>query len=225
MFAPWIASARQIAAPMPRVPPVTRATRPSSLLPARSTFWLSCVVAIPFSPLSPRAAWGCCCSAIRALAEPLGEVGPDLLARPRAGHETDVAAGPVEVRDVLAADHVEQRERALARRDVVRARGDDEHVLVDLAQVDPFAADPHALAHEAVLLVHERDPLPVRLARERRVVGHPARHRPGGGRVESAAPGPDALPQAPGRRPGGRDRPSHLVLGGHRAGPHPGAEL
>src|SRR3954463_13536479 len=137
MFAPWIASARQIAAPMPRVPPVTRATRPSSLLPARSTFWLSCVVAIPFSPLSPPAAWGCCSPATRALAEPLGEVGPDLLARPRAGHQADVAAGPVEVRDILAADHVEQRERALARRDVVRARGDDEHVLIDLAQVDP----------------------------------------------------------------------------------------
>src|SRR3954470_23787425 len=164
MFAPWIASARQIAAPMPRVPPVTRATRPSSLLPARSTFWLSCVVAIR-SVLSLRVLRGvrCCCSAIRALAEPLGEVGPDLLARPRAGHEADVAAGPVEVRDVLAADHVEQRERALARRDVVRAGGDDEHVLVDLAQVDALAADPHALAHEAVLLVHERDPLPVRL--------------------------------------------------------------
>src|SRR4051794_25315006 len=172
MFAPWIARARQIAAPMPRVPPVTRATRPSSLLPARSTFWLSCVVAIR-SLLSLRVLRGCCCSAIRALAEPLGEVGPDLLARPRAGHQADVAAGAVEVRDVLAADHVEQRERALARRDVVRAGGHDEHVLVDLAQVDALAADPHALAHEAVLLVHERGPLPVRLGRERRGGGPP----------------------------------------------------
>src|SRR3954462_11968988 len=222
MFAPWIASARQIAAPMPRVPPVTRATRPSSLLPARSTFWLSCVVALPFSPLSPRAAWGCCCSAIRALAEPLGEVGPDLLARPRAGHQADVAAGPVEVRDTLAADHVEERQRALARRDVVGAGGDDEHVLVDLAQVDALAADPHALAHEAVLLVHERDPLPVRLVRERRVVGHPARHRLVGVGLEVAARVPDALPQAPVGRPVVRDRLHHLVrevdrAAGHRA--------
>ena len=32
--APWLARLRQIAAPMPRVPPVTKATRPSSLLPA-----------------------------------------------------------------------------------------------------------------------------------------------------------------------------------------------
>src|SRR3712207_7917607 len=42
----WMASARQIAAPMPRVPPVIKATRPSSLLPARVTLVASCVVAI-----------------------------------------------------------------------------------------------------------------------------------------------------------------------------------
>src|SRR5919202_4172477 len=177
MFAPWIASARQIAAPMPRVPPVTRATRPSSLLPTRSTFWLSCVVAIVslLSQVLPG-----CCLAVRALAEPLGEVGPDLLARARAGHEADVAAGPVEVGHVLAADHVQQRQGPLARGDVVGAGGDDEHVLVDVAQVDPLAADAQALAHQAVLLVHERDPLPVRLARERRDFGHPPPHRPVG---------------------------------------------
>src|SRR4051812_42183362 len=198
MFAPWIASGRQIAAPMPRVPPVTRATRPSSLLPARSVFWLSCVVAMR-SVLSLRVLRGSCCSAIRALAEPLGEVGPDLLARPRAGHEADVAAGPVEVRHVLAADHVEQRQRALAGRDVVRAGGDHEHVLVDLAQVDALAADPHALAHQAVLLVHERDPLPVRLARERRGVGPPPRPRPGGVGVLNAPPDPQLLPPPPRR--------------------------
>src|SRR3954451_13647048 len=110
MFAPCAASARQIAAPMPRVPPVTSATRPSSLSPTRAAFWLSCVVAMSSLPSSLSG----CSLAVRALAEPLGEVGPDLLARPRAGHEADVAAGPVEVRDVLAADHVEQRKRALA---------------------------------------------------------------------------------------------------------------
>src|SRR3954464_220621 len=168
MLAPWAASARQIAAPMPRVPPVTGATRPSSLSPTRAAFWLSCVVAMSSLSLSLPLA-------VRALAEPLGEVGPDLLARPRAGHEADVPAGPVEVRHVLAADHVEQRQRALARGDVVRAGGDHEQVLVDLAQVDALAADPQALPDEAVLLVHVGDPLPVRLARERRVVRHPPR--------------------------------------------------
>src|SRR3954449_10831848 len=145
MLAPCCASARQIAAPMPRVPPVTSATRPSSLSPTRATFWLSCVVAIC---LSLRLSL-----AVRALAEPLGEIGPDLLARPRAGHEADVPAGPVEVRDVLAAHHVEQRQRALARGDVVGPGGHDEHVLVDLAQVDALAAQAQALAHKAVLLV------------------------------------------------------------------------
>src|ERR671933_2502306 len=143
MFAPWIASARQIAAPMPRVPPVTRATRPSSLLPTRSTFWLSCVVAIVslLSQVLPG-----CCLAVRALAEPLGEVGPDLLARARAGHEADVAARPVEVRDVLAADHVEQRKGALARGDVVGAGGADEDVVVGVVQVEAPPAEPAALA-------------------------------------------------------------------------------
>src|SRR3954452_25529457 len=152
MLAPCAASARQIAAPMPRVPPVTSAVRPSSLSPTRATFRLSCVVAMSLSlPLSSLA--------VRALAEPLGEIGPDLLAPPRAGHEADVPAGPVEVRDVFAADHVEQRQRALARGDVVRAGGDHEHVLVHLPQVDALAADAQALADQAVLLVHERDPV------------------------------------------------------------------
>src|SRR6185295_234083 len=127
MFAPCAASARQIAAPMPRVPPVTSATRPSSLSPTRAAFWLSCVVAMSLSPSYPLA--------VRALAEPLGEVGPDLLARPRAGHEADVPAGPVEVRHVLAADHVEQRQRALARGDVIGPGGDDQDVLVDVAEI------------------------------------------------------------------------------------------
>src|SRR3954447_1812814 len=204
MLAPWAASARQIAAPMPRVPPVTSATRPSSLSPTRAAFWLSCVVAMSslslFSSL-----------AVRALAEPLGEVRPDLLARPRAGHEADVATRPVEVRDVLAADHVEQRQRPLARGDVVRAGGHHEQVLVHLAQVDALAAKPQALAHQAVLLVHEGDPVPVRLARERRVVGHPPRHRLVGLRLEVAAGVPDVLPQAPVRRPVVGDRLHHLV--------------
>src|SRR3954452_4748071 len=204
MLAPWAASARQIAAPMPRVPPVTSATRPSSLSPTRAAFWLSCVVAMSslslFSSL-----------AVRALAEPLGEVRPDLLARPRAGHEADVATRPVEVRDVLAADHVEQRQRPLARGDVVRAGGHHEQVLVHLAQVDALAAKPQALAHQAVLLVHEGDPVPVRLARERRVVGHPPRHRLVGLGLEVAAGVPDVLPEAPVRRPVVGDRLHHLV--------------
>src|SRR5919112_6300635 len=141
MLAPCAASARQMAAPMPRVPPVTRATRPSSLSPTRLTFWASWVVAMPVSPLSR-----CVALAVRALAEPLGDVRPDLLAGARAGHEADVPAGPVEVGDVLAAHHVEQRQGALARRDVVGARGDDEHVLVHLAQVHAPPAEAHALA-------------------------------------------------------------------------------
>src|SRR3954451_15043268 len=133
MLAPCAASARQIAAPMPRVPPVTSATRPSSLSPTRATLPVSWVVVMSLSslPLS---------SAVRALAEPFGEVGPDLLARPGAGHEADVPAGPVEVRDVLAADHVEQRQRALARGDVVGPGGDDQDVLVDVAEIHATAA-------------------------------------------------------------------------------------
>src|SRR6185295_458970 len=152
MFAPCAASARQIAAPMPRVPPVTRAVRPASLSPTRVTFGLSWVVAmfsLPFLSLSLFSL------AVRALAEPFGEVGPDLLARPRAGHEADVPAGPVEVGDVLAADHVEQRERPLAWRDVVGAGGDDQDVLVDVAEIHPLAANAHPIADEPVLLVHE----------------------------------------------------------------------
>src|SRR4051812_45331927 len=156
MFAPWRASARQIAAPMPRVPPVTSATRPSSLSPTRLTFWASCVVAMPLSSLQV-------VLPVRALAEPLRDVGPDLVAGARAGHQADVPAGPVEVGDVLAAEHVEQRQRALPGGDVVRPGGDDQHVLVHLAQVDALAADAHALADEAVLLVHVGDPLAVRL--------------------------------------------------------------
>src|SRR3954453_9301809 len=215
MLAPWAASARQIAAPIPRVPPVTSATRPSGFSPTRAAFWLSCVVAMSsislFSSL-----------AVRALAEPLGEVRPDLVARPRAGHEADVATRPVEVRDVLAADHVEQRQRPLARGDGVRAGGRHEQVLVHLAQGDALAAKPQALAHQAVLLVHEGDPVPVRLARERRGVGHPPRHRLVGLGLEVAAGVPDVLPEAPVRRPVVGDRLHHLVgevdrTAGHRA--------
>src|SRR3954470_5614688 len=147
MLAPCAASARQIAAPMPRVPPVTSATRPSSLSPTRATLPVSWVVAMSLSslPLS---------SAVRALAEPFGEVGPNLLARPGAGHEADVPAGPVEVRDVLAAEHVEQRQRPLARSDVVGPGRHDQDVLVDAGEVDAPAVEPHAAADEAVLLVH-----------------------------------------------------------------------
>ena len=47
----------------------------------------------------------------RAL-EPLRDVRPDLVARLRPGHEADVAARAVEVRDVLARHEVEQRQRA-----------------------------------------------------------------------------------------------------------------
>src|SRR4051794_21838541 len=187
MFAPCAASARQIAAPMPRVPPVTSAVRPSSLSPTRATFCCSCVVAMAGLPSLSLA--------VRTLVEPLGEVGPDLLARPRAGHQADVPAGAVEVRDVFAADHVEQRERSLARGDVVGAGGHDEYVLVDLAQVDALAADPQALAHQAVLLVHEGDPLPVRLARERRGVGPPPPHPLEGPRLKLPPEAPKFFPR------------------------------
>ena len=64
-----------------------------------------------------------------------------------------------------------------ARGDVVGARGDDEQVLVDRPQVDALAAQPHAAAHEPVLLVHPGDPLAVGARRERRVVGDPLGHR------------------------------------------------
>src|SRR3954464_12202280 len=108
MFAPCAASARQIAAPMPRVPPVTSATRPSSLSPTRATLPVSWVVVMSLSSLPLP-------SAVRALAEPFGEVGPDLLARPGAGHEADVPAGPVEVRHVLAAAARHARQREIGR--------------------------------------------------------------------------------------------------------------
>src|SRR3954463_14726993 len=145
---------RQIAAPMPRLPPVTSATRPSSRMPMASCLaWVAVASAIGFLPLRFLAPG--------ALAEPVREVGPDLVARLRAGHQADVAAGAVEVRDVGAARPLDQRDRARARRDVVGAGGDDEQVLLDLAQVDAPPAQPHDPLRQAVLLVHRGDPLGV----------------------------------------------------------------
>ena len=62
-------------------------------------------------------------------------------------------------------------------RDVVRARGDHEQVLLDPSQVDALAAQPQATGDEPVLLVHPGDPLAVGPSGERRVVGHPLGHR------------------------------------------------
>src|SRR3954447_6458989 len=113
----------QIAAPMPRVPPVTSATRPSSLrgpVPAAggACVWVALMCVSP--PL-----------AIGALVEPLRDVRPDLVARLRPRHQADVPAGAGGVRDVLARQEVEQGQRARARGDVVAPRRDDQQVLVD----------------------------------------------------------------------------------------------
>src|SRR3954447_21495705 len=137
-IAPCDARLRDIAAPMPRVPPVTSATRPSSLrgpVPAAR----GAVSVLAISVLLPR----CVQLPVRARLQPLRDIGPDLVPRPGAGHQADVPAGAVEVGDVLAADQVEQRARAGRRRDVVGTRGDDEQALLDVPQVDAPVADPH----------------------------------------------------------------------------------
>src|SRR4051794_2680950 len=113
----------EIAAPIPRVPPVTSATRPSS---ERGPVPAACgAVSVAIACSSPLVL------AIRARFEPVGYVRPDLLPRARAGHQADVAPRPVEVRHVLARDQVKQRAGARRRRDVVGAGGDHEQVLVD----------------------------------------------------------------------------------------------
>src|SRR3954469_25834811 len=120
-MAPWLASDKPIAAPMPRVPPVTNATRSLSLSPDGACVCSRfSVTDMCFSPSS----------AVRALAEPVGEFGPDLLLRLGFRHEPDVATGAVEVRDVAARHEVEQRQRARRGRDVVGAGGHDQQVLV-----------------------------------------------------------------------------------------------
>src|SRR5919201_217684 len=118
--APCAARARLIAAPMPRVPPVTSATRPSSLrgpVPAAGGAWVS-VGALMRSPIRRP-----CASASGALLQPLRDVRPDLLAGAGAGHQADVADLAVEVRDVLGRHNVEQRQGPRPRRDVVGACG------------------------------------------------------------------------------------------------------
>src|SRR3954451_19625692 len=148
--APSSARRLVIAAPMPRVPPVTSATRPERR-PGRvaGAGLVSVTLMRILRPLS----------LVRALREPLGDLRPDLLARLRARHEADVAAGPVEVRHVLGGHEIQQRHGARPRSDVVRPGRDDEQVLVDPPQVDEPAAQPQRAAHEPVLLVHPRDPL------------------------------------------------------------------
>src|SRR4051812_10145112 len=154
---------RPIAAPIPRVPPVTNATLPpSSPVPAQSARACgSMVVDIRLCLLS---AW----SVVRALGQPCPELGPDLVLGLGARHEADVAARARQVRDVLAGDEVQQRDRRLTRGDVVGAGGHDKQVLLDAPQVDALPAQLDAAADEPVLLVHPRRPLPPRLARERR---------------------------------------------------------
>src|SRR3954454_25390674 len=183
--APSSASDRVIAAPIPRVPPVTSATRPDRRPGRVAGAGLLSVTLIANPPPS--------LSLVRALRQPLGDLRPDLPARLRARHQPDVAARPVEVRHVLRGDQVEQRQRPRAWRDVVRARRHHQQVLVDPPQVDLAAAQPHGAGHQAVLLVHPRDPLAVRAARERRVVGHPAGHRLI--RLAAAVAGEHAVPQ------------------------------
>src|SRR4051812_32104713 len=169
--APSSASDRVIAAPIPRVPPVTSATRPDRRPGRVAGAGLLSVTLMANPPPS--------LSLVRALRQPLGDLRPYLVARLRAGHQPDVTARPVEMRHVLGGDQVEQRERSRARRDVVRAGRHHQHVLVDLPQVDAAPAQAHGPAHQAVLLVHPRDPLAVRAARERRGVGPPPRPPPG----------------------------------------------
>src|SRR5512133_3115312 len=113
---------------------------------------------------------------VRPLAEPLCDLGPDVLASLRAGHQADVAAGAVEVGDVGARDLVEHRQGALTRGDVVRSGRDHEQVLLDGRHAGATLAQAHAPADQAVLLVHPGDPLAIGTAGKRRVVGHPLGH-------------------------------------------------
>src|ERR1019366_1813600 len=100
-------------------------------------------------------------SAARALAQPVREVGPDLMLGLRSGHQADVSARAVPMRDVLARDEIEQRHGAVRRGDVVSARGHHEQVLLDPRQLDAFVAQTQAAGDEPVLLVHPCDPFAV----------------------------------------------------------------
>src|ERR1700730_4534493 len=113
---------------MPRVPPVTKATRPCKR--GRLTVDSVRLLMTDMSSLLT--------SVARAPAQPVGELGPDLMLGLRARHEPDVAALAVEIRDVLARDQVEQRDRAVRWGDVIGSRGHHEQVLFDPRQVDAF---------------------------------------------------------------------------------------
>src|SRR5436190_11506938 len=144
----------QIAAPIPRVPPVTSATRPLSFSPPGTWVPSRVFSAVAIASTSPRG--------FRPLLQPLIDVRPDLLACLRAGHQPDVPAGPVQRGDVVAADQPKQRLRALRRRDVVGTGGDDQHTLINAREIDPLTAEPHPPTDEPVLLVHPGDPVSVR---------------------------------------------------------------
>src|SRR4051794_981222 len=189
--APSSANRRLIAAPIPRVPPVTRATRPDSRPGRVAGAGLVSVTLMRNPPPSV--------SLVRALRQPLGDLRPDLVARLRARHQADVTARPVQVRHVLGADEVEHGQRAGPRCDVIRAGRHHQQVLVDPPQVDAAAAQAQRAPDQPVLLVHPGDPLPVRASRERRVVGHPA--GPGLVRPAGRGSGEDPGPQLAGRRP------------------------
>jgi len=73
--APWLARLRQMAAPMPRLPPVTRATRPLSL---PSGAWRL----VAMGALSVVVVRLLLSSLAGSLGQPAGEVRPDVLARP-----------------------------------------------------------------------------------------------------------------------------------------------
>src|SRR6185312_15571582 len=124
---------------MPRVPPVTSATRPSS---ARVPVPAACgaawaVVMLPlFSPL-PR--------------------GGSLQESERSASQPAIS-GQMSVRALDPA----MRPMWLPGRDVVRARGHDQQVLLDVAQVDALPAEAHGARDELVALVHRLDPLAVR---------------------------------------------------------------
>src|ERR1700730_8180603 len=135
--APCSARLWQIAAPIPRVPPVTNATRPCKR--GRLTFDSVGLVATT-DILSPNSVAN---SMARATGQPVRELGPDLMFGLRTGHQTDVSAWALQVGDVLARDQIKQWDGAGRWGDVVRVGCHHEQVLLDPPQVHPLAAQPH----------------------------------------------------------------------------------
>src|ERR1700759_5651329 len=115
---------------MPRVPPVTNTTRPvmrARRTPAGNDSSIGGIVSrasvVEVSVLinsSPPQRLSLL--RVRSLGEPFRDLGPELLARRRAGNEPDVAPGASQMLDVLARDEVEERHRPGTGRDVVGGR-------------------------------------------------------------------------------------------------------